>query len=283
MTATVDFHTHIFPPSIADQRERWLERDATFRELYADPKAKLATAGDLIAAMDEDGVDRAVVMGIGWTDQVLAREANDYIIDAARRHPDRLTGFASVNPAWGDSAVTEVERCAHAGLRGVGELHPDTQGFALGDEAVMTLLLEVAQAHRLIVTTHSSEPAGHVYPGKGRTTPDVLWRFIQHAARFPDVKVVCAHWGGGLPFYALMPEVARALGNVYFDTAASPFLYTADVFSVVADLVGVDKILLGSDYPLLRPARLLRQLDKSGSSDEVKDQVRYNGLMLLDV
>ena len=283
MTATVDFHTHIFPPSIADQRERWLERDATFRELYADPKAKLATAGDLIAAMDEDGVDRAVVMGIGWTDQVLAREANDYIIDAARRHPDRLTGFASVNPAWGDSAITEVERCAHAGLRGVGELHPDTQGFALGDEAVMTLLLEVAQAHRLIVTTHSSEPAGHVYPGKGRTTPDVLWRFIQHAARFPDVKVVCAHWGGGLPFYALMPEVARALGNVYFDTAASPFLYTADVFSVVADLVGVDKILLGSDYPLLRPARLLRQLDKSGSSDEVKDQVRYNGLMLLDV
>ncbi|MQG69643.1 MAG: amidohydrolase [SAR202 cluster bacterium] len=283
MTATVDFHTHIFPPSIADQRERWLERDATFRELYADPKAKLATAGDLIAAMDEDGVDRAVVMGIGWTDQVLAREANDYIIDAARRHPDRLTGFASVNPAWGDSAVTEVERCAHAGLRGVGELHPDTQGFALGDEAVMTLLLEVAQAHRLIVTTHSSEPAGHVYPGKGRTTPDVLWRFIQHAARFPDVKVVCAHWGGGLPFYALMPEVARALGNVYFDTAASPFLYTADVFSVVADLVGVDKILLGSDYPLLRPARLLRQLDESGSSDEVKDQVRYNGLMLLDV
>lgn len=279
----MDFHTHIFPPSIADQRERWLERDATFRELYADPKAKLATAGDLIAAMDEDGVDRAVVMGIGWTDQVLAREANDYIIDAARRHPDRLTGFASVNPAWGDSAVTEVERCAHAGLRGVGELHPDTQGFALGDEAVMTLLLEVAQAHRLIVTTHSSEPAGHVYPGKGRTTPDVLWRFIQHAARFPDVKVVCAHWGGGLPFYALMPEVARALGNVYFDTAASPFLYTADVFSVVADLVGVDKILLGSDYPLLRPARLLRQLDKSGSSDEVKDQVRYNGLMLLDV
>ncbi|MDP6663993.1 MAG: amidohydrolase family protein [SAR202 cluster bacterium] len=283
MTATVDFHTHIFPPSIADQRERWLERDATFRELYADPKAKLATAGDLIAAMDEDGVDRAVVMGIGWTDQVLAREANDYIIDAARRHPDRLTGFASVNPAWGDSAVTEVERCAHAGLRGVGELHPDTQGFALGDEAVMTLLLEVAQAHRLIVTTHSSEPAGHVYPGKGRTTPDVLWRFIQHAARFPDVKVVCAHWGGGLPFYALMPEVARALGNVYFDTAASPFLYTADVFSVVADLVGVDKILLGSDYPLLRPARLLRQLDESVSSDEVKDHVRYNGLMLLDV
>ncbi len=281
MTATVDFHTHIFPPELADQRERWLERDATFRELYADPKAKLATAEDLIAAMDEDGVDRAVVMGIGWTDQGLAREANDYIIDAARRHPDRLTGFASVNPIWGDVAAWEAERCAQAGLKGIGELHPDTQRFDLGEENVMTPLLEVAQANRLIVATHSSEPVGHSYPGKGRTTPDVLWRFIQHAARFPAVKIVCAHWGGGLPFYALMPEVADALRNVYFDTAASPFLYTPDVFSAVADLVGVEKILLGSDYPLLKPRRLLRQLKESGLSDVAQDQVRSNGLRLI--
>ncbi|MDP6073123.1 MAG: hypothetical protein QGG34_16485, partial [SAR202 cluster bacterium] len=94
MSTTVDFHTHVFPPSIAERRDHWLGRDTTFRELYSDPKAKLATAEDLIAAMDEDAIDRSVVMGIGWTDRDLAREANDYIIDAVRQYPERLAGFA---------------------------------------------------------------------------------------------------------------------------------------------------------------------------------------------
>ena len=260
----VDFHTHIFPERLREQREEYLQRDATFRELFADPKARMATADELVHAMDEDGIDRAVVMGVGWTDQGLAREANDYIIESFERYPDRLVGFAGVNPAWGDAAAAEADRCAAAGLRGIGELHPDTQGFDLGDRGVMAPLMEVALRHGLIVTTHSSEPVGHLYKGKGRTHPRVLWRFLQS---FPDVTVVCAHWGGGLPFYALMPEVAKGLTNVYFDTAASPFLYETRVFSVVASLVGADRILLGSDYPLLRSNRLLAQVRESSLSE----------------
>lgn len=250
---------------LAEQRETYVKRDRTFGELFADPRAKLATAEELIAAMDEDGVDRSVVMGIGWTDQGVAREVNDYLIDAVRRFPDRLTGFAGVNPAWGGVAsAREAERCARAGLQGIGELHPSSQGYDLDSESVMTPLMEVARKRGLIVTTHSSEPVGHTYQGKGDTRPEMLWRYIQ---KYPDVTLVCAHWGGGLPFYALMPEVAEALGNVYFDTAASPFLYDARVFEVAAGLVGAEKILLGSDYPLLKASRLIRQVQESGLSD----------------
>jgi predicted TIM-barrel fold metal-dependent hydrolase len=266
----IDFHTHIFPPWLRDQREKYIERDATLGELYASPEAKMATADDLVAAMDEDGVDVSVVMGVGWTDFGLAREANDYIIESVARYPDRLTGFAGVSPAWGDAAGREAERCAGAGLRGVGEMHPDTQAFDLGDERTMAPLMEVARERGLVVTTHSSEPVGHSYPGKGTTRPDVLWRFIRS---FPDVTVVCAHWGGGLPFYALMPEVAEGLSNVYFDTAASPFLYNARVFSVAASLVGADRVLLGSDYPLLRASRLLKQVDESALSESEREAV----------
>ena len=121
----------------------------------------------------------------------------------------------------------------------------------------MAGLMTVAQERDLIVTTHSSEPVGHLYTGKGSVTPQVLMQFI---GNFPDTTIVCAHWGGGLPFYALMPEVAAALGNVYFDTAASPFLYTPQVYSAVSSLVGSDKVLLGSDYALLRPRRLLNEI-----------------------
>ena len=269
----IDFHTHIFPPFVRDERHRYLERDATLGELYADPSARMATAEDLLTAMDEDGVDRSVVMGIGWTDLGLAREANDYIIESVRRHPERIVGFAGVNPAWGPVAAQEADRCARAGLRGIGEFHPDTQSFDLGDEKTMRPLIQVARQHRLILVTHSSEPVGHAYPGKGKTRPELLWRFIRLMQEAPDLTVVCAHWGGGLPFYALMPEVARSLGNVYFDTAPSPFLYTAQIFPVVAGLVGANRILLGTDFPLLRASRLLRQVERSPLSEAEKRMI----------
>ena len=274
-----DFHTHIFPPWSPDERQRHLARDATFGELYSDPNANLATADDLLRAMDEDGVDRAVVLGIGWTDEGLAREANDYIIESVARYPDRLVGFGGVNPAWGDAAAREAERCGRAGLRGVGELHPDNQSFDLGDDATMAPLIEAVRELGMILTTHVSEPVGHLYPGKGKTTPDVVWRFVNN---FPDIPTVCAHWGGGLPFYALMPEVSLGLANVYFDTAASPFLYTPEVFTVVAGLVGAGRILLGSDYPLLRPSRLLKQIEESAMSQTDKQAItRGNAATLL--
>ena len=268
--ALIDFHTHILPPWLDEQREKYLKLDASFGMLYSGPRAKMATADDLIRAMDEDGVDVSVVMGIGWTDIGLARECNDYIIESVQRYPERLTGLAALNPAWGEAAVEEAQRCAGAGLRGIGELHPDSQAFDLGDEKTLAPLIEVVREYGLILVTHSSEPVGHSYSGKGKTRPEVLWRFIQN---FPDVSVVCAHWGGGMPFYALMPEVAEGLNNVYFDTAASPFLYGAQVFSVVAALVGSDKILLGSDFPLLRSRRLLSQLHESPLSDADKEAI----------
>ena len=266
----VDFHTHIFPSWLQDQRERYLERDSTFSALYSDPKAKMATVQGLIEAMDEDGVNVSVAMGLGWNDQGLAREVNDYLIEATRAYPKRLVAFGSVNPSWGEAAALEAERCAQVGLLGIGELHPDTQGFDLGDPKTMAPLAEIAHHYKLVLLTHSSEPVGHAYQGKGRTTPDVLISFIEN---FPDLTVVCAHWGGGLPFYALMPEVAQSLENVYFDTAASPFLYTPRVFPTVAGLVGISKVLMASDFPLLRQKRLISQVRDSSMSQEAKDAI----------
>jgi predicted TIM-barrel fold metal-dependent hydrolase len=68
---------------------------------------------------------------------------------------------------------------------------------------------------------------------------------------------VAAHWGGGFPFYELMPEVRSAAANLWYDSAASAFLYRPEVFSVVARCAGAEKILWGSDYPLLAQRRML--------------------------
>ena len=143
-----------------------MERDATFGALFASPNARMATAERLVRRMDEDGVEVSVVMGIGWTHIDLARAVNDYLIEAVKKYPDRLVGLAGVNPAWGAEALREVRRCVEAGLRGIGELHPDTQGYDLGDLDTMAPLMEFVREHGLIVTTHSSEPVGHRIRGR---------------------------------------------------------------------------------------------------------------------
>ena len=136
------------------------------------------------------------------------------------------------------------------------------------------------QNYSLIVTTHSSEPIGHHYPGKGRTTPEILWQFIQN---FPEITIVCAHWGGGLPFYALMPEVASTFNNVYFDTAASPLLYDTNIYPTVTSLVGANRILLGSDFPLLRPRRIIKQINGAPLSGNEKLEISgKNALSILN-
>ena len=257
----IDSHCHIFPAGFQRRRDELVRRDATFAALFSNPKAVLVTAETLVESMDRDGVDRSVVVGIGWNDPGLAKESNDYIAESVQRFPDRLAGFCSVNPCWGDAAVDEVERCAAAGLNGVGELHPDTQGLDITDGPRMAPFMETAARLGMPVLVHASEPVGHLYPGKGHTTPGKLCRFIEN---FPENVIICAHWGGGLPFYALMPEVGQALQNVYYDTAASPFLYKQDIFGVAAQLVGPDKILFATDYPLISPRRLLAQVEASG-------------------
>ena len=277
----IDFHTHIFPAAFLEQREKYALRDATFASLFSNPRAKLATAQELIAAMDEARVDMAVVMGIGWKDKGMAREANEYIMQSVDSFPRRLVGFCSVNPAWGAEAVEEVERFASAGVRGIGELHPDSQGFDIADPDIMAPLMEVARSLGLIVLTHSSEPVGHLYPGKGRITPDKLYRFIRN---FPENIIVCAHWGGGLPFYALMPEVGSELTNVYFDTAASPLLYSREIFPTVAGLSGPDRILFGTDFPLIGYTRLLRQIEEVSMPDDAKLDIKgQNARKLLGI
>lgn len=252
----IDFHAHITAPQIIARRDEYLIRDAWFRDLYANPKARLSSAEGLIAAMDQAGVDRAVVFGFGWRDMDLCRQDNDYVIESVARFPERLIGFGIVNPATGQEAVRELERCAAEGLRGIGELMPDGQGYRLDDEKAMAPLVEAALDHHLLLLTHCSEPVGHLYPGKGTVTPDEVIRFVR---LFPDITLVCAHWGGGTIFYELMPDIRRIMHNVYYDTAASIYLYQDDIFALAARWAPA-KVLFATDHPLIDPGILHRHM-----------------------
>ena len=266
----IDFHTHIFPPQVRENRDDLVRQDACFAEFYSSPKAKMATAEELIASMDQAEINTSVILNTGWISQELCAQINDYVLEAAARYPHRLVAFCAIQPKAGEAAILELERCARGGARGIGELRPDIQGFDLGDKELLEPFVEVARRYRLLFLLHASEPVGHQYPGKGTITPDILYRFI---CNFPELRVVCAHWGGGLPFYALMPEVASALANTFFDTAATPFLYQPQIFKHIAEIAGADKILFGSDYPLISPKRVMAQIESIGLPRETEAMI----------
>lgn len=265
-TGIVDAHVHVFPPEIVCERAPYLKRDAWFRNLYSDPRARMASAEDVIREMDDCGVATSVVFGFPFADPGLCRLVNDYVIEAVRAHPGRLAGLACVAPDSREG-VDEAERCLDAGLRGCGELVVRDGGLEGGWHDLAVFLAE-RDAPLLL---HANEPVGHLYPGKGRFPVDM---FAAFASAHPDLTLVLAHMGGGLLFYELMPEVRQALSRVYYDTSAVPYLYDSRVYPVGVSCVGRGKIIFGSDFPLLSPARYLDGISELGS--EMREAVLGN-------
>ncbi len=263
----IDFHTHIFPPQIKKNRSKYIDTDACFAIMYSSPDSKMVTANELINNMDKEGIDVSVVLNYGWTTHELCVETNDYILESIAKHPKRLVGFCSVQPRSLQAALDEIERCVKGGVKGVGEIRPDMQLLDLMDDEIMQPFIETIIKHNLTMLIHASEPVGHQYPGKGNITPEIIYPLITN---FPDLTLVCAHWGGGLPFYSLMPEVKEAMNNVFFDSAASPFLYRPQIYTQVIELLGAEKILFGTDYPLLPPSRLLKEIKSLDLTSEVE-------------
>ena len=212
-------------------------------------------AVELMSAMDGAAVALAVVCGWPWLDPGLCREHNDYLAAAANASNGRLAWLGIVAPASPDAAA-ETERCLALGASGIGELNADAQGVDIAQPGLLADVAAVLIAADRPLLLHASEPVGHRYPGKGTATPDRLLTFL---AANPDLRVVLAHWGGGLPFYELMPEVAALTRNVVYDTAASSYLYRPEVFRAVLDITGRERVLWASDHPVLGMGRFLER------------------------
>jgi predicted TIM-barrel fold metal-dependent hydrolase len=256
----IDAHTHLFPPDVHLRRAHYCSRDRWFGELYADPKAAIADAAALVASMDGAGIAHSIVCGWPWRDLGLCREHNDFMAEAATAGGGRISWLAIVPPDV-KGAAAEIERCFTLGAAGIGELNADAQEFSWEETARLTEAMRVCIDAARPALIHTSEPVGHRYPGKGEATPA---RLIPFLAAFPDLKVVAAHWGGGLPFYELMPEVAEVTKNVVYDSAASTYLYRFDIFPAVAGIVGADRVLFASDYPLLSQDRFRQRVLRAG-------------------
>ena len=276
----VDSLTHILPRYFVDNRDEMVRRDMTFAEIFGmSPNAKIESCESLLDSMDDAEVDVAVVAGFGWTDVDAARRANDYLLESAAKHRDRLVACCSVNPLWGDVALDEVARCLSAGAKGIGELHADTQGWSNNIGQELDDLMSSLSEFDAVAIIHSSEPYGHAYPGKGGMTPDRLHHL---ASRYPVNRFVFSHLGGGLPWFAMMPEIRSALHNVWYDTAAVPYLYQSNVYAAAVAAVGADRLLFASDWPLIGHSLAMRHVESDSNLSDA-DRQRVMGINAAEV
>ena len=275
----IDFHTHIFPEDICENRKKYFPNESAFELLYSSPGSKLVGARQIIASMDEQDVDKSVVFGFPWKTKETFQAQNNYIMEVVARYPERLIGLCCFDP-FSKEAVPEAVRCIEGGLSGIGEIAFYESG--IDDTALDRLapLMAICHDKGLPFLIHTNEPVGHIYPGK---TPNTMKQIYNLVKRFPENKIVLAHWGGGIFFFNLLKkDVKESLKNVYFDTAASPFLYDTQIYRYAKEIAGLDKILFGSDFPLLKPTRYFKELEKTGlSKNQIESICGRNAARLL--
>ena len=249
----IDAHIHYTPPSMAENLEAFSEQEPYWGLLITpDPinptQQGWATGERMIADMDRAGIDKVVLLGVYRQTVESTRDTNNDTLELMRRWPDRVCGFAVVTPQPVEKGLDELKRCLDAGMQGVGEMNPYGQRSSLEDPGFLRIVEACIDAN-IPLNLHVSEEIGHFYLGK---TPTPLLEYYRLACRYPELKLILAHWGGGLVFYEMMPEVRTNLKNVWYDTAGSPLMYpTQPVFRIGLELLGSQKILYGSDYPLL--------------------------------
>lgn len=243
----IDAHVHYTPPSLRDRLHGLHE--PYWQHLLGAPESiqGWVSAETMIAAMDAAGIDKIVLVGEYFRQHDNCVMRNNQALTLAERYPNRIIPYSIINPLHGAAAISEARRCLAAGMAGIGELNPYAQGFRLSGptfDALAALCVEF----NVPINLHVGEPVGDYYRGKSSTP---LHAYYDLAARWPQLKLILAHWGGGMFLYELMPRVRRRLRHVWYDTAASPLLYpTKRIFATALSVLPADKIVYGSDYPL---------------------------------
>ncbi len=269
----IDCHVHVYPPEIIRDAAVIGKNEPYFELLSTGKVHKWATAEDVIAAMDRDGIDVSWIFGFAFKDPGLCALCNEYVIEAVRKYPTRLKGLAVVPPC-AHGAGNEIARCREQGLVGVGEIFPGGQDFDISDVRQTWRLAGAVAEAGMFLLVHSAEPVGHDYPGKGNTGPREAAEFCLH---HPEVEVVFAHFGGGLWMYELMPEMQLALSNAYYDSAAWPWLYEPSLLRAMEAAGVLRKLFYGSDFPILGYPKYEKMIAASGvERGEVEKFLHHN-------
>jgi predicted TIM-barrel fold metal-dependent hydrolase len=253
----IDAHVHL-------EREAHTvspDRDATMSSVERSlSEAHIAAAGLVVIAPKGD--------------MAATRARNDMVSAAVKKAPKRFFAFGSVHPDDGEAAVIELERMAKIGIRGL-KLHPNTQNFDVASPSVDRIVQKAGEL-KLVILFDGYSPFDANETGK----------FIVLAVAHPQAKIIVAHMGGPrfldmLGFFVLKSYPTIYKRNVWFDLsgvahmiAGSPSL--AEQLRHTCRLLGIDRILFGSDFPLVLPSEAVGEVRELGFGPEEERKIFHD-------
>lgn len=245
-TPVFDVHVHIW------------EGEKSVKEYLA----QVAADGQKVTRFG--GIHMAVLGKVAET-----RAKNDELIALSKRYP--MIPIGSVHPYEGDAAFAELERLAGLGVRAI-KLHPHTQKFDAADERVLAVCKRAGELGLVVLMDNAN-----ILPGDNQ-------KLFNLALAAPKTHFIFTHLGAlEFRFWNILPLARTAKGlmedNIHFDIAGTVVLAAdsplEEEFVWTMRNVGIDNLLLGSDFPQLSLKKGADALDRLGLTDEEKRKIRW--------
>jgi 6-methylsalicylate decarboxylase len=295
---TIDTHHHILPDFF------WLETNDS--HVPVGGLAPLQWSKEaMISFMDDAGIDVAVMsvstpgvhLGDSEKARSLARRCNEFAAELVHTRPDRFASFACIPLPDIDGSLEELSYAVDV-LRLDGlVLFTNSRGVYLGD-ATLEPVFEELERRKSVVFVHPNPSPDAVAHSLG--LPDNLLDFptdtnravaqmhyTNRFARTPNVKYIFSHAGGSIPYlaarFAIIDEmdfipggeergaVASMFRRMYWDTALAA---SDPVLRMLRDIVGIDQVLYGTDFPYLRRDLAVDSKQRILESSELNDSER---------
>ncbi len=250
-TPVIDFHSHL---------GRWARLGMDFK------------LEEYVAIMDKAGIDISCVNCINFSD---ARRGNDLVARAITEYPDRFIGVAYVTPLYPAETIPELERCFNQlGFKFI-KLYPDYLGKPIDDQSYSGIF-EWANDRNIVIMSHSSYVPSHgtadgSNPGSSENNFTMPNRFIPLAEKYTDINWVLAHSGNARPGQKMSVEAAQKCPNIFLETCTS--LAEHDTIELLVNEAGEDRILYGSDMPLMEPLYQIGRIITADISDSAKIKI----------
>ena len=249
----IDVHAHIFPDKIAGKVITALE------EYYNFSWQGDGTVKDLLAGMESAGVEKAVVFSCATKPDQVA-PANEFLKSISTAYPEKFFAFGTIHPDHPDvqGMLKLIRDCNLQGIK----LHPDFQQIYIDEPAMMKVYEQLDGTLPLMI-----------HMGDARTDFSSPYRLARVLDRFPQLKIIAAHFGG----YSEWDQVWKHLvgRDVYFDTSSSIFKLGAGEAAEIVRAHGVEKILFASDYPAARPDQAIADVLAMDLSENENEQIFY--------
>lgn len=253
----IDFHTHIFPDTLAPRALKKLCDCLTYDIL---PSTEM-TKKSLLESMDKANIDISVVQPVVTkpSQTIHTNEWSKEITDG------RIISFGGIHPDT-DDFKRDIDYVKSLGLKGI-KLHAEYQNFVL-DEDRMLRIYDYAFSRDLIILHHAGVDAG--MPAPYKSNPE---KFLNVINKVKGGVMVAAHFGSHMQWDDVYKYLAGE--DIYFDTSMGFEYFGEEMFLKILKKHGSDKILFGTDSPWSDAKKELEIINKLDISKEDKDNILY--------